>query len=65
MTATIKFRTQNATDWIITKKFVDRDDCDSFISHICKTKSYYLDELFLEDGVLKDTISKTLVVKVL
>lgn len=45
MKATIKFRTDNATDWYVTKEFNNVRHMRNFINYICRTKKgYTLDE---------------------
>ncbi len=47
MKVTIKFRTDNAHDWYVTKEFADRKQMDNFIDYICRTKKgYTLDEVW-------------------
>ena len=49
MKATIKFRTDRATDWYVTKEFADEKHLDNYINYICRTKfGYTLDEVFPE-----------------
>ena len=49
MKATIKFRTDRATDWYVTKEFADEKHLDNYIGYIYRTKQGYLcDEVFLE-----------------
>lgn len=49
MRATIKFRTERAKDWYVTKEFADEKHMDNFIGYICRTKDgYTLDEVFPE-----------------
>lgn len=50
MMATIKFRTDRATDWYVTREFADRRHVKNFIRHVCRTKDgYSLDEVFEEE----------------
>jgi hypothetical protein len=50
MIATIKFKTDRATDWYVTKEFADQRHVRNFIGHVCKTKEgYSLDEVFEEE----------------
>ncbi len=56
MVATIKFKTDRATDWYVTKEFTNKGHIHNFIAYICKTKEgYSLDEVFEEET---PTISK-------
>ena len=49
MKATIKFRTDRATDWYVTKEFADEKHLDNYIGYICRTKQGYLcDEVFYD-----------------
>ena len=49
MKATIKFRTDRAKDWYVTKEFADEQHLNNFIGYICRTKNgYTLDEVFTE-----------------
>ena len=49
MKATIKFRTDRATDWYVTKEFADEKHIDNYIGYICRTKQGYLcDEVFYD-----------------
>ena len=50
MKATIKFRTDRATDWYVTKEFADEKHLDNYIGYICRTKQGYLcDEVFYDE----------------
>jgi len=49
MTATLKFRTLQARDWVLTKDFEDQKHIDNFIQYIHRTKGYMLDELWCDD----------------
>jgi hypothetical protein len=47
MRATLKFKTDFGTDWIITKDFESKKHCNNFINYILKSKEgYSLDEMF-------------------
>ena len=49
MKATLKFRTERAKDWYVTKEFADEKHMDNFINYICRTKfGHSLDEVFLD-----------------
>tara|TARA_Y100000385_G_scaffold15276_1_gene15510 strand:+ start:1009 stop:1197 length:189 start_codon:yes stop_codon:yes gene_type:complete len=49
MRATLKFKTEFGTDWIITKDFESKKHCNNFINYILKSKEgYSLDEMFVE-----------------
>jgi len=49
MKATIKFRTDRATDWYVTREFADEKHLDNYIEYICRTKQGYLcDEVFYD-----------------
>jgi len=49
MRATLKFKTDFGTDWIITKDFESKKHCNNFINYILKSKEgYSLDEMFVE-----------------
>jgi len=49
MRATLKFKTDFGTDWIITKDFESKKHCNNFINYILKNKEgYSLDEMFVE-----------------
>ena len=49
MKATIKFRTDRATDWYVTREFADEKHLDNYIGYICRTKQGYLcDEVFYD-----------------
>jgi len=50
MTATWKFETNDGRYWTIKKKFSDLQHMKNFIAYICRTKSYLLDETFINDG---------------
>jgi hypothetical protein len=50
MTRTIKFRTDQAKDWIVTKQFKDQLHLSNWIGYICRTKNYLLDEVFEEES---------------
>lgn len=50
MKATIKFRTDRATDWYVTREFADEKHLDNYIGYICRTKQGYLcDEVFYDE----------------
>lgn len=36
--------------WTLTKEFNDLRHCNNFIAQICRTKGYFLDELWYESG---------------
>ena len=46
MKATLKFRTDKATDWAVTKNFDNESHMDNFIGYICRTMGYTLDEVY-------------------
>lgn len=49
MRATIKFRTDKAKDWYVTKEFADEKHLDNYIGYICRIKQGYLcDEVFYD-----------------
>ena len=48
MATTIKFKTDKATDWYVTKEFADDKHMRNFIAYVCRTKKgYTLDEVFI------------------
>lgn len=47
MERTLKFKTDKATDWYVTKNFNDHKHMRNFIAYVCKTKKgYSFDEDF-------------------
>jgi hypothetical protein len=54
MRATLQFETGKVSYgrgkalWTMTKEFKDEKHMDNFIAYICKTKGYYLDEVYLD-----------------
>lgn len=47
LATTIKFKTDKATDWYVTKEFADDKHMRNFIAYVCRTKKgYTLDEVF-------------------
>lgn len=55
---TLKFRTDQAQDWVVKKEFNNKKHCDNFISGVCKRKNYTLDELWEDEPlfVKKDEV---------
>jgi len=49
MRVTLKFKTDQGTDWVLTKDFSDKKHQDNFINYIEKTKGYILDEVFTKE----------------
>ena len=48
LATTIKFKTDKATDWYVTKEFADDKHMRNFIAYVCRTKKgYTLDEVFI------------------
>jgi len=53
MKATLQFETgkpkygRGKALWTLTKDFADEKHMDNFIAYICRTKGYYLDEVFI------------------
>jgi hypothetical protein len=51
---TIKFKTDKATDWYVTKEFADDKHMRNFIAYVCRTKKgYTLDEVFINQTEYK------------
>jgi len=46
MKTTLKFRTDKAMDWAVTKTFDNQSHMDNFIGYICRTMGYTLDEVY-------------------
>ena len=54
MERTLKFKTDKATDWYITKEFADDKHMRNFIAYVCRTKKgYTLDEVFINQTEYK------------
>ena len=50
MRATIKFKTDKATDWIIRKDFASKQHLNNFVRSVLRKKDgYSLDEIFEEE----------------
>jgi hypothetical protein len=53
MKATLQFETgkinygKGKSLWTLTKEFKDQKHMDNFISYICRTKGYFLDEVYI------------------
>lgn len=46
MRTTLKFKTTEATDWLMVREFKDEGHMNNFIDYICRTKGYTLDEVY-------------------
>ena len=51
MKATLKFRLKaDASDWYVTKVFADKKHMDNYIKLVCRTKNYFLDEVWYNEN---------------
>lgn len=49
MKATIQFKTTSGTNWCLTREFNSERHLDNFTEHVCKTKRYLLDEVWIHE----------------
>jgi|TARA_R110002073_G_scaffold248956_1_gene411766 hypothetical protein len=62
MRATLKFKTDQGTDWVVTKDFNDKKHKENFINYIERTKGYLLDEIYTQSSnkhTMNDYFKKT------